>query len=61
MIKIVIKKYMTLYEFIKQIKKGKYDNTTEFICDGEKYNIDEYFKLYHCNWMTLNGEIEVIG
>jgi hypothetical protein len=43
MLKIIIKKYMTLYEFIKQIKKGKYNNQTKFIYDGEKYDIDDFF------------------
>lgn len=61
MIKLIVKKYITLYEFIKQIKKGKYNNTTKFICDGETYDIDLYFKNHHCNFLTLNSEIEILG
>jgi hypothetical protein len=60
MIKLIIKKYITLYEFIKQIKKGKYDNTTRFIVDDKEYDIDEYFKNHHCNLLTLNEEIQIL-
>jgi hypothetical protein len=60
MLKIIIKKYMTLYEFIKQIKKGKYNNQTKFIYDGEKYDIDDFFYSHHCNFLNLNEEIEIL-
>ena len=60
MLKIIIKKYMTLYEFIKQIKKGKYNNQTKFIYDGEKYDIDNFFNSHYCNFLNLNEEIEIL-
>lgn len=60
MIKITVKKYTTLYEFIKNIKKGKYDNTTKFIADNTIYDIDTYFEEHHCNFHTLNSEIEIL-
>ncbi len=60
MIKIIIKRYMTLYDFIKQIKKGKYDNTTKFKVGRVEYDIDEYFGCHHCNLLTLNEEIQIL-
>ena len=60
MIKIIIKRYMTLYDFIKQIKRGKYDNTTKFKVGHMEYDIDEYFESHHCNLITLNEEIQIL-
>lgn len=60
MIKIKIVKTLTLFEFIKGIYKGKYDNKDVFKMNDFEGNIDEFFNHRGCcNWLALNTKIEV--
>ena len=52
---------ITIYELLGMIKDGKAnDITTDFIFDGEKYNLSKFLDTYALDINSLNWKIEIL-